>query len=309
MQKIKKIILAGGTGQLGKALVAHFKDKADDIVILSRTSRPALGNVRYLSWDGSTCGLWWPELEGADLLVNLAGYTINCRHNESNRRVILESRVQSIRALAAAVKRCGSAPAIWVQAASGAIYDHSQQRPMSETDNSRGKGFVADVCQAWEGAFEESTEGINNMRKVCLRISLVLGKKEGAFPRLKRLTQWGLGGKAGKGRQRMSWIHEEDVPGIVEWVMKTKNLNGPLNCAAPLPISNQVFMEEMRKACAIPFGLPAPEFAVRIGATLIGTEASLVLDNFWIEPVKLLNSGFRFKYAALDEAISNLMMK
>lgn len=307
MKHYNKIILAGGTGQLGNAICEHFKSITNELILLSRSQPSASNSYRAVQWDGKTAGTWYKELEGADLLVNLAGKTINCRHNAQNRQLILDSRTDAIKALAEAATKCTIPPALWIQAASAAIYPHEQHRPMTEQEQGTGSGFMVDVCKAWETTFWEQTKNLQATRKAVLRISLVLGKREGVFPRLKNLVRVGLGGTAGSGKQMVSWIHEHDLAAMVQWIAEHKELHGPFNAASPNALSNADFMRTLRKAMGMPIGLPAPAFALKFGALLIGTEAGLILDSLWAEPYKLLNSGFVFKYKKLEEALGELV--
>lgn len=306
MKKFKKIVLAAGTGQIGRALVKHFANKCDELVILSRSEAPAINTVRTVKWDGKNAGDWWRELENAEVLINLAGKNINCRYTEANKKEIIESRVDSIMALANAAEKCQTPPALWIQSASGAIYNHNNGQPKREGDAETGGGFLADVCRIWETTFLNKTTRLHNMRKVTLRISLVLGNKGGAYPELKKLVKLGLGGKAGSGQQYMSWLVEEDLANVVEWIMEHKELQGPVNCATPGALSNADFMRTMRSELHRPFGLPSPAIALKLGAYFMGTEADLILGSMWQYPEKLMQSGFQFKYPNLKEAIYHL---
>lgn len=307
MKKFRKIVIAGGTGQLGTAITNHFKNLSEEIIILSRTKTPQVGNRKVVVWDAASLGEWWRELEGADMLINLAGKNINCRHNKRNKEEILNSRLKSVEILAAACMKCSKPPELWIQSSSAAIYDHSQLRPMPETELTVASGFLADVCKAWENSFWQETKFLNSIRKVVLRISLVLGKSEGAFPYLRALSQLGLGGMAGNGRQYMSWVHETDVAGMVQWIASHREILGPVNCASPFAVNNNEFMKVLRKELGIPLGIPAPGMLIKIAAAVIGTEASLILDSMWVVPEKLLLSGFEFRYPNLDGAVKDLI--
>ncbi len=306
MKAFKKIILAGGSGQMGSAIKKHFAEKAEEIIILSRNAKAPAGNVRTLQWDGATAGDWWKELEDADFLVNLAGKNVNCRYNETNKREIMDSRVNSVRALSAAIKKCGRPPKLWIQCASATIYRHAEDRPMTEADTETGTGFSEEVCKAWEGAFWNETKDISGMRKVVLRTTLVLGKTEGVFPRMENLVRFGLGGRQGNGKQMMSWVHEDDVAGMIDWIVGHKEIEGPVNCGSPQPLSNENFMKIVRKVYGMPFGIPAPVWLLEIGAWLIRTETELLLKSRWVLPEKLQDSGYEFKYPALEKAVAEL---
>ena len=307
MKTYSKIVLAGGSGQIGTALVAHFKDKAESIVVLSRSPEKHDGNVHILNWDGKTVGLWAKELEGADLLINLAGKNVNCRYNEKNKAEIVNSRVNSINALADAIAQCKTPPKLYIQSASATIYRHAEDRPMTEDNKEIGEGFSVEVCKKWEGTFLEKTKQFTGMRKAILRISLVMGPKEGVFPRLRNLVKFGLGGKQGNGRQMVSWIHEKDVAGIVEWIMKHPELEGAFNCTSPFPITNKEMMRIIRKEMGMPIGLPAPTFLLEVGAIIIGTETELILKSRWVLPERILKAGYHFSFPEMKDAVQDIL--
>lgn len=306
MKKYKKIVLAGGTGQIGGALVKHFKGITDKIIILGRAPGKQEGNLYYFNWDGKNIDTWSKEIEGADILFNLAGKNVNCRYTEKNKKEIFDSRTNSVEVLAKAVEGCKDAPKLWIQSASATIYRHSEDKAMTEEDLEMGDGFSVEVCKKWEKTFWEETEQFKDMRKVILRTSMVLSKKDGVFPRLKNLTLLGLGGKQGDGKQWVSWIHEDDVTGMSEWIADHKEVNGIFNCTAPLPIKNNDLMDVMRKAYKMPIGLPSPGWLLEIGAVLIGTETELILKSRWVVPDRLLKLGFQFKYPDITSAINNI---
>lgn len=307
MKKYTKIVLAGGTGQIGQALCKHYKDQADEIIILSRSAEKQIDNLHYLNWDGKTLGDWATAIDGADMLINLAGKNVNCRYNEKNKKEIFDSRTNSIEVLAKAVAHCKQAPKIWLQCASATIYRHAEDRPISEEDSEIGTGFSVEVCKKWEKTFWEQTENFKEMRKIVLRTSLVLGPTEGVFPRLKNLVCLGLGGQQGNGKQWVSWIHEKDVCGIIDWTYDHPEIKGTLNCTAPVPLQNKAFMDVIRKAFKMPVGLPAPKWLLEIGAFIIGTETELILKSRWVLPTRLINAGYRFKYAEADAAIKEIL--
>ncbi len=302
---MNKIILAGGSGYLGTLLARHFADKAQFIVILTRGAAWQRGNVQAVSWDGANPGPWQAHLEGADLLVNLVGKNVNCRYTETNRREILESRVAATEALGRAVAAAKTPPQVWVQFASATIYRHAEDFAMDEVAGEIGYGFSVDVCRQWEKTFWAQLAP--HTRKVILRTSIVLGRGDGAFPRLLNLVRLGLGGRQGNGRQYVSWIHEADVAGIVEWVANNESATGVYNCTAPGPVPNAKLMVLIREAYGVPVGLPAPAWLLEIGAGLIGTETELVLKSRWVVPAKLLQAGYLFQFPQAGPAIHDLV--
>lgn len=302
-----KIILAGGTGYIGHILTEFYKNSAREIIILSRHSRPAVGNVRTVSWDGKTLGDWAQELEGADMLINLNGKNVNCRYTEKNKKELIDSRINSVLALGEAIQTLRRPPALWIQSASATIYRDAQDKLMTEEDGLYGIGFSEMICRRWERAFNELKTP--QTRKVMLRISFVLGRREGALPRLINLAKLGVGGKQGHGRQYVSWLHERDMAGVVEWVRVHPAITGVINCTAPQPVTNKDFMKQLRGEVKRPFGLPLPQWLLEFGAFIIRTETELVLKNRKVYPQRLLDNGFVFEFPDLKSALVDLCQR
>lgn len=309
MKKYSKIVLAGGSGQIGKTLCKHFKDTTESIIILSRSTEKHEGNIHFLQWDGKTLGAWARELEDVDILINLTGKNVNCRYNQKNKDEIINSRVDSIKVIANAILLCKKPPALYIQCVSATIYRHAEDRPMTEENNEIEDDFSVQVCKKWEQSFWEETNQLTNVRKAVLRISLVFSPKEGVFPRLKNLVKFGLGGQQGNGRQMVSWIHEKDLTNIVEWIAIFPELEGTFNCTAPLPLQNKEMMKIIRKAFDMPIGLPAPRFLLEFGALLIGTETELILKSRWVLPERLLQSGYQFQYPDMVSAVNAILLE
>lgn len=305
--KYQRIVLAGGSGFLGKAIAAQFKDQAAEIFILSRRPAPDEGNIKTLVWDARTEGDWADALQGADVLVNLCGENVNCRYTEKNKAEIFSSRLEPTDLLNRVLSRLKNPPPVFINITSATIYRDADDRPQDEATGEIGDGFSVAVCKAWEKTF--FTPAITGVRKVALRMGIVLGKSDSAFPRLRNLVKMGLGGHQGSGRQMVSWIHEQDAAQIVEWVARHPEVDGVLNCTAPSPVTNRAMMEIIRKACHRGFGLPCPAWLLEIGAAIIGTETELVLKSRWVVPAQLLKLGYRFKYpqlkAAVDECLTS----
>ena len=304
-----KIVLAGGTGFLGKALAQFFAEKEYEVVVLGRSNElPAdFPKARLVTWDARTSGTWVKELEGAKALVNLCGRSVDCRYNETNRRLILESRVNATRVLGDAVAQAKSPPKVWLNAGTATIYEdrRGEVPPHDENSDDLGDGFSVEVAKAWEEAFFETQ--VHNVRKVAMRISIVLGESGGAFPVMRRFAQLGLGGRQGPGSQWMSWLHLDDWVGIVEWLVSCDGVSGVVNCAAPNPATNAVFMSEMRSAFApLGVGFPAPAIAVRVGAVFLRTAPELVLKSRKVVSRVLRDEGYVFRFPTLEDAISDL---
>jgi uncharacterized protein (TIGR01777 family) len=299
-----KILLAGGNGYLGGVLAKHFSSLANEVIILARKPQAETGNIKTMLWDGKTMGEWAHSLQGADLLVNLCGKNVNCRYTEKNKKEIFDSRLIPTRLLGKAIKEMENPPKLWINITSATIYRHAEDRPQDEFTGEIGNGFSIEVCKAWEKSFFENETP--HTRKIALRMGIVLGLKDGAFPRLLNLVELGMGGKQGNGEQYMSWIHEEDAARSIEWLLNHPEIEGVVNCTAPEAVKNHVFMHSIRKAFGRSFGLPAPAWLLAIGAKVIRTETELILKSRWVKPAVLLDNGFEFRYGKIDEAMRAL---
>ena len=302
--QIKKLILAGGTGFLGQAIVNRFNKKGTEIIVFSRGADRTENNVRYIHWDGKTSGEWTKELEGADVLINLTGKSVDCRYNEKNKAEIISSRVNATKVLGEAINKANNPPKIWLNSASATIYRNAEDRVMDEFDGEIGKGFSVEVCQIWEKTFNE----INNpkTRKIAMRISMVMGKGGGVLPVMSKLVKAGLGGKMGDGKQFISWIHEEDFLNAIEHLINNEQASGAYNFASPKPIPNKEFMSLFRKQLNVKIGLPAAKWMLEIGAFFIKTETELILKSRRVVSTKLANEGFVFKYPTVEQTLKNL---
>lgn len=305
--KYQKIVLAGGNGYLGAVLTEHYRPLAKEIIILARRANADSGNVRTLVWDGKNEGDWATELENADLLINLCGKNVNCRYNATNRQAILDSRIDPTGLLGKVVSKLKNPPDLWINAASATIYRHAEDRPQDEYTGEIGKGFSVDICTAWESLF--FSFNTPKTRKVALRIGIVFGKSDGVFPRLLNLVKIGLGGHQGNGRQFVSWIHEQDLAAITDWLLEHQEIDGAINAVSPEPVQNTLQMQLIRKVYGMPLGLPAPEWLLKIGSIIIGTETELILKSRWVLPRRLLDSGFKFKYPGMKEAVEECLAK
>jgi len=303
--KYKKIVLAGGNGYLGTVLANYYKDKAEEIVILSRHEKQADGNIRTVTWDGKTTGKWTSELVNADMLVNLCGKNVNCRYTEKNKAEIFASRLQPTELLGQVIHDLFEPPKLWINLASATIYRHAEDRPQDEETGEIGTGFSVDVCNTWEAAFNKYETP--KTRKVALRMGIVLGRSDSVFPRLLNLVRLGMGGMQGNGEQYVSWVHELDAARSTEWLMDNPELNGVFNCTAPIPIKNAALMHAIRKTYGVPIGLPAPKWLLEIGSIVIGTETELILKSRWVLPKRLLDSGFKFDYETADAAVKDIL--
>src|ERR1051325_1031914 len=299
----KRIILAGGSGFLGTLLARALAARGDSVVVLTR--RPSLreDEVREESWDGRTVGHWAGLLNGAHGVFNFAGRSIDCRFTEKNRREIIASRVNSTRAIGEAIRRCAEPPAVWVQAAGDAIYGDSDDRWHDET-SPPGAGFLVETCRLWEQAFNESPTP--KTRRMLTRIGFVLSAEGGALPKLAGLARWGLGGRAGNGRQYISWIHAQDLVRIFLRALDSQGMEGVFNATAPNPVTNDEFMRDLRRALHRPWSPPVPAWAVRVGGWLMGTEPALALTGRRCRPKRLGGFGFWFRFPGLGRALAEI---
>jgi len=301
--KNERIILAGGSGYLGTLLAADLAERGCDVIVLTRNPRPREGAVREVCWDGRTLGEWAGLLNGARAVVNLTGRSVNCRYTPEHRREIVESRVESVKVMGEAIRRCAQPPRVLVQASSLAIYGDPGERWCDE-GTVAGAGFPAETCLLWEKAFNESPTP--KTRRVLLRIGFVLGRSGGALNVLGRLTRWGLGGRVGSGRQYISWLHERDMTRIFLAAIEREEMVGVFNASGPDPVTNAEFMKELRRALHRPWSPPAPAWAVHIGSWLLRTEACLALTGRRCTPKRLLEHGFTFAFPDLEEALREI---
>jgi len=301
---MKKLVIAGGSGFLGDALINYFGNKFDEYIILTRTPHKNTTNVKFILWDAKTLGDWSEYLEGAECVINLCGKSVDCRYTDKNKALIFSSRLDSTAILGKAIASCKNPPKIWMNAASATYYRYSEDKVMTEIDGEVGEGFSVEVCKAWEKVFNEAQTP--QTRKINLRISMVMGKRAGVFPVLKKLTKRFLGGKMGSGNQFVSWIHQEDFCRLVEWLINNKNAAGPYNVAAPHPIRNKDMMASYRKVFKVPFGLAASEWMLEIGAFFIKTETELILKSRNVISDRAMKEGFEFKFRTMEECVKNL---
>ena len=299
-----KLIIVAGTGFLGQVLVNHFKNRFDEIVILTRGNSKTEDGIKYVNWNARTFSGWENELEGATALINLAGKSVDCRYTKENKREILLSRIESTRILNKAILNCVTPPKHWLNSSTATIYRFSLDKEMDETTGEIGNDFSINVALSWEKAFFK-TETPNTL-KTALRTSIVLGKEGGAFNPLKTLAKIGFGGKQGKGNQFISWIHEDDFANAVDFILQ-KEMIGVVNVVSPKPIRNADFMKKLQRAVGFPFGIPLNTFLLKIGAFFIRTEPELVLKSRNVIPKRLLESGFKFKFDNIGVAFRNLL--
>ena len=308
-----KVVIPGGSGQVGTVLARAFHQRGDEVVVLSR----AQTNVhpwRVMKWNGETLGDWAAEIEGSDTVINLAGQSVNCRYTAENRRILIDSRVKSTRVVGQAIAQANKAPRVWLQASTATLYAHRYDAPNDEATGIIGGSepdapdtwrFSIDVVKKWER--ELNAAATPNTRKVLMRSAIVMTPDRGGpFDMLLRLVRFGLGGRFGDGKEFVSWIHDQDFVRTVEWLIQHEELAGPVNLAAPNPLPNSEFMQILRKAWGIPFGLPATEWMLELGAFVLRSETELMLKSRRVIPTRLLGSGFTFEFPTWTEAAREL---
>lgn len=311
--KGKRIVLAGGSGFVGMQMAARWSVH-NHVTILTRNIKDAANNsygkeaipanVAMVQWDGKVTGQWTAALEGCDLLINLAGRTVNCRYNAKNKADIMYSRVNATKVLGEAVKQLKQPPALWINGASTTIYRYAEDRAQDEFTGEIENDFSVQVCKAWEKAFNEIE--LPATRKVILRMAIVLGKG-GVLVPYGRLARLGLGGPQGSGRQMFSWIHIDDLCRMLEWLQAQEELTGVFNAASPGPVPNHEFMRLLRSVYKMPVGLPAPAWLLEIAAFLIGTQTELLLKSRWVLPTRAIQEGFAFRHPQIGETLKELL--
>jgi uncharacterized protein len=292
----KKVVLAGGTGFIGKYLEKRFSDLGYDVKIISRQSA-------NISWENNEEIV--KSIEDSEILINLAGKSVNCRYNSKNREAILASRIETTKILGNAILKCENPPPLWINSSTATIYRHAEDRPMTEESGEIGSGFSVDVAKEWEQSFFEFN--LPNTRQVALRIAIVLGGDGGVMTPFKNLVRFGLGGVQGSGNQKFSWIHIDDLYNIILFLKDHEELNGVFNCSSPSPVTNRELMESLRKVMNRKIGLPSPKWMLEMGAVLIRTETELILKSRWVIPDRLEKEGFTFKFSEIDSALQQIL--
>lgn len=312
-----KVVIAGASGFMGRDLVARFRADGDEVHTIGRAAADAV-------W-GDAAGIL-ALVDGADVLLNLAGKSVNCRYGPANRAEILRSRVETTRALGDAVATATRPPELWLNSSTATIYRHAEDRAQTESTGELGTGFSVGIARAWEEAFFDRV--LPATRRIALRTAIVLGDG-GALTPLLNLARIGVGGPqldgpwfrsrrriaagtfhefgARGGRQKFSWVHLDDVYGVLRFLIAHPGIEGVVNVAAPNPVDNVTVMRSIRRAVGAPFGMPLPRWLLEPGAWAIRTETELVLKSRWVVPERLLAAGYAFAHPEIDAAIADIV--
>jgi uncharacterized protein (TIGR01777 family) len=300
---------------VGRLLARHFHERGDEVVVLTRHAQT--GPWQNVVWTSTVLAPWAQELEGADVLINLTGRSVNCRYNHANRIAIMDSRVRTTEVLGRAVALCKRPPRVWLNASTATIYRHALDRDMDEYSGELGGDepgvpetwrFSIDVARNWEKSFFDSPTPFT--RKVALRSAMTMGPERGnVFDVLLRLVRLGLGGVAGSGEQYVSWIHEEDFVRAIDFLIEHEELDGAINVSSPCPIPNRDFMRDLRDAWGAQFGIDATNWMLEMGALVLRTETELILKSRRVVPRRLEEAGFEFEFAEWPLAAEDLVRR
>jgi uncharacterized protein (TIGR01777 family) len=308
-----RIVIPGGSGQVGQILARHFQAQGHAVTVFSRNLKPA--PWRVVAWDGLSRGDWIADLEQSDVCINLAGRSVNCRYGAANRRSIYESRIRTTLLLNEVIGSLRHPPRIWLNASTATIYRHSLDRPMDEVNGELGGGepgapdtwnFSIQVAKGWEEAFFATPAALT--RRVAIRSAMTFSPDPGGvFDVFLSLVRHGLGGASGSGRQFVSWIHEADFIRAIDFLIVREDFSGVVNLASPNPLPNRDFMRGLREAWGAGIGLPASEWMIEIGTWLMRTESELVLKSRRVVPGRLLSAGFQFLFPEWPAAARELV--
>lgn len=291
-----KVVIAGGTGFIGQYLGTRFEADGYQVQIISRQS----GHVNWDDADGII-----EALEDSAILINLAGKAIKTKFTQQNKNELIESRVKTTQILGNAVLRCKNPPKLWLNASGAHIYGTGDSKIHTEDDALDTTFFPAVMAKAWEDAF--FAFHLPATRQAALRIAIVLGKDGGVLQPYIQLTKFFLGGKQGSVQQKFSWIHVEDMYQAMLFIYAHSAISGALNLCSPNSIDNATLMLRLRMCMNKLFGFPAPAFAIKLGAALMGIESDLILKSLYVYPKRLLDAGYKFKYASIDDALAQII--
>lgn len=308
-----KVVIPGGTGQVGAVLNRALTAAGHDVTVLTR--RPT--REREIGWDGETLGAWAGAVDGSDVVINLAGRSVSCRYTPANLRAMMDSRVRSARVVGEAIAGAARPPRLWLQMSTATVYAHRFDAPNDEATGLIGGAepgvpgywaYSVEIAKAWEAAQEQAATPAT--RKVALRTAMVMSPDHGGvLDILLRLARLGLGGPVAGGAQYVSWIHDRDFVRAVEFLTARDDLAGPVNLAAPCPVPQREFMRALRAAWGVPVGLPATRWMAELGAFALRSDTELLLKSRRVVPGRLLDAGFTFEHAEWPEAATDLVRR
>ncbi|AVV43963.1 epimerase [Streptomyces sp. P3] len=308
-----KIVLPGGSGQVGTVLRRALTAAGHRVVVLSRRPTGRGG----IAWDGRTLGPWAEEIDGSDVVVNLAGRSVSCRYTPANLEAMMRSRVESARIVGEAIAGSARPPRLWLQMSTATVYAHRFDAANDETTGLVGGsepgvpgywGYSVDIATAWEGELEKADTPYT--RKVALRSAMVMSPdRGGVFDVLSRLARLGLGGPVAGGAQYVSWIHDHDFARAIDFLVTRDDLSGPVNLAAPAPLPHHAFMRALRGAWGVPVGLPATRWMAELGAFALRSDTELLLKSRRVVPGRLLEAGFVFDHPQWPQAADDLVRR
>ncbi len=305
-----KAVIPGGSGHVGSSIRRHLEPLGWDVKVLSRHPKTA----QEIEWDGKTLGPWVSAIEGADVVINLAGRSVNCRYNQANLDEMMSSRVDSARVIGQAIAQAKSPPRVWLQASTATIYAHRLDAPNDEKTGILGgdepgapykwNASIA-IAKAWEEELNKAQTP--RTRKVALRSAMTMSADPGSvFDVLATLAKRGLGGTLGPGNQYVSWVHEDDYFAALEFLIAHEDINGPVNIASPNPLPNREFNRILRGSIGGAYNFPIPAPLLEIGAIFLQTETEIILKSRRVVPTRLLEAGFKFTFPEWESAAANL---
>jgi len=299
---MSRVVIAGASGFMGQHFVERFRADGDEVITVGRSGAD-------VAW-GDTAALE-AAIDGADLLLNLAGKSVNCRYTDKNKAAIFSSRLLTTGELGRAVEAVANPPKLWLNSSTATIYRHADDRAQTDEEGQIGDGFSVNVATAWEREFfAHHREGV---RQVALRMAIVLGHGSALTPLL-MLTRFGLGGsqiggKTPGGRQMFSWVHIDDVYRAIRFIQNDTDLEGHVNVSSPNSVPNRELMATLRRVLGVPFGIPLYRWMLEVGSFVIKSETELLLKSRWVVPTTLISEGFEFEHPVLEEAVRDITGK
>jgi uncharacterized protein (TIGR01777 family) len=310
-----RIVIPGGTGQVGGILRRRYAAAGHDVVVLSRQPETLEPGVRHRVWDGRTVGDWAEELDGADVVVNLAGRSVSCRYTDEHLRQMMDSRVDSTLAVGHALEAADNPPAVWLQMSTATIYADRRDAPNDESTGIIGGHepgvpayweFSVRIAREWEAA--QQATALPHTRRVALRTALVMSPDRGGiFDYLLRMARLGLGGPVAGGGQYVSWIHAADLSRAIDFLVDRSDIDGPVNLASPTPVPQRELMRDLRRAWGRRPGLPATRAMAALGAWALRSDTELLLKSRRVVPGRLLDAGFAFEHRTWPDAAADLV--